>query len=162
MAGVVLVAVSISCGPASTPGPSSTSPSSSPSSTASSRAAVHAVLSGEIVGGFNSSSVSPGRPSGTSLLPCTAATQTFEAIFDGPVNGSELSLELGGTWGQPDSLLIVLAPTQGSQSQPTAMSTFHGRADFGADGFTFAFSGDLARGGGPVVEHVSGNLICQH
>ena len=120
------------------------------------------VFSGKVAGVMT-------RSTATGRL-CQQPLTRIEALFAGMVGGRIVHIQviIDPATSGPTKAVIVVPDPDGQQAtsgpygaNSSGWSTYRGSAIVGADGMSASIIGDLAVGGGPVVEHVSGAWKCQ-
>jgi hypothetical protein len=99
---------------------------------------------------------------------CAAPRHIISAILTGDVGGEPVSLQIIVNYPAGDSQALVAmglpltgpVPTPGPFGGDPGLSSYAGRVVLAPDGRSASMTADLAHGGLPVVEHVTGRWSC--
>lgn len=99
---------------------------------------------------------------------CPGPSDIISAILTGDVDGEPVTLQIIVNHPAGDSkALVVMAPLTGLVStpgsygdDPRSLSSYDSRVVIAPDGRSATMTADLAHGGFPIVEHVTGRWSC--
>jgi hypothetical protein len=142
----------------------SAGPDSNPITASNATFTLNFALSGRITGHMTKA--------GADGSLCQRPNARVEAVFKGDVNGDAVGVQviIDPVAAGSAHAVIVVSPPNGKFSPPPpgplganvfAWSTYQGSAVVDPDGVSAFIQGDLAYGGGPVEEHISGSWNCQ-
>jgi hypothetical protein len=127
-------------------------------------------LSGQVTGRMTDATITPSGAGSTGLI-CQRPSNPIGTIFQGPVDGQAVTIQVIIEKVAPGAsqALIVVVPAEKGSARPSAgplgansgaLSTYQGRAVIAQDGMSASIDGDLAVGGGPILQRISGSWRC--
>jgi len=144
--------------------------SASPSVTPSVGAVnVDFTLTGAYPAHITQATLTPSAPDGSGLV-CKMPNATIHTIFQSLVNNEAVSIQViarDPVVGVNRGVIVLVPPSRFASPTPGAFgadsvtwSTFNGNVTLLPDGMSGSLQGELARGGGPVIEHIVGTWRC--
>ena len=154
--------------PTPTSSPATASATASPSLTLVS---VDFTLTGSYSAHIAQASLKSGESDGSGLV-CQRPNGPISTIFQSQVNGEAVAIQVIAREpkvGTNRGVIVVTPPQSRATPSPSSAfggnavswSTFNGTITLLTDGISASVQGDLAQGGGPVVEHIAGGWNCR-
>ncbi len=156
-----------SAGQASSPTPTSTPATANPGTTPVN---VDFTLTGSYSTRITQASLKSGESDGSGLV-CQRPNGPISTIFQSQLNGEAVAIQVIAREpkvGTNRGVLVVTPPQSRATPSPSnafggdggSWSTFNGTITLLTDGMSASVQGDLAQGGGPVIENISGGWRC--